>query len=208
MWTRAVLHSCVEKTVVHVSDDGGCVRHTGSSLGTPGFGRLRTRCKPLRQQWDAEPSRMMIKKYPPSALPPVIRSSSRIRTLPSSRQERIFEHFVRTQPREQLKLIRKTLTSHQKDNVKSEDDMTTSSRTQDTVGGRPGIFLNTYGDVPMSILQQRHTANTQQQRQLPLPTRPQPQHSKGIKKEQQQQKKRRIITLRCLLTSHRKMQDA
>ena len=47
-----------------------------------------------------------------------------------------------------------------KDNVKREDGVTTSSHTRDTAGGGRGTFSNAYGDVPMSILQQRHTENT------------------------------------------------
>ena len=37
------------------------------------------------------------------------------------------------------KLTRKTVTSHQQDNVKREDDMTASSHAQDTAGGGRGI---------------------------------------------------------------------
>ena len=58
------------------------------------------------------------------------------------------------------KLIRKTVSSHQKDNVKRDDDMTSSSYERDTAGGGRGTFSNAYGDAPMSILQQRHTSNT------------------------------------------------
>ena len=39
------------------------------------------------------------------------------------------------------KSIRKTVSSHQKDNVRNDDGMTTSSHTRDTAGGGHGIFL-------------------------------------------------------------------
>ena len=44
--------------------------------------------------------------------------------------------------------------------MKHEDDMTTNSHTRDTAGEGRGFFSNTHGDVLMSILQHRHTANT------------------------------------------------
>ena len=53
------------------------------------------------------------------------------------------------------KPVRKTV-----DNLKRDDDMTTSCHARDTAGRGRSIFSNTNGDVPMSILQQKHTANT------------------------------------------------
>ena len=41
-----------------------------------------------------------------------------------------------------------------------DDGMTTSSHTGDTAGGGRGYLLDQDGDVPMSILQKRHTAST------------------------------------------------
>ena len=52
-----------------------------------------------------------------------------------------------------------TVSSHQKDNVKHDDGMTTSSCTRDTAGGGRGAFSTAYGDVPLTILQKRHTSN-------------------------------------------------
>ena len=49
-----------------------------------------------------------------------------------------------------------------KNETKDCNDMTMSSPKQDTTAGAGrGIFSNTHGDVPGSIFQQRHTANTQ-----------------------------------------------
>ena len=57
-------------------------------------------------------------------------------------------------------MVRKTVSSHHKDNMKHDDGMTTSSHTRDTAGGGRAIFSNADSIVPTSILQQRHTAST------------------------------------------------
>ena len=52
------------------------------------------------------------------------------------------------------------MSSQKKDNVKRDDDMTTSNHTRNTAGGGRGIFSNTNRDVSPSILHPRHTINT------------------------------------------------
>ena len=82
-------------------------------------------------------------------------------TLKSHKHEAVREQIIEKMNQwTAKKLIRKTVSSHQKDNVKRDDDMTTSSHARDTAGGGRGTFSNAYGDVSMSILQQRHTSNT------------------------------------------------
>ena len=49
--------------------------------------------------------------------------------------------------------IRKTVSSHQKDNVKHDENVTTCSHTRDTAGGGRGAFSNSYGNEPISIKQ-------------------------------------------------------
>ena len=62
------------------------------------------------------------------------------------------------------KPIRKTMNSHQKDNMKHDDGMNASSHARETAGGGRGAHSNADDDVPMSILQQRHTSNAHQLR--------------------------------------------
>ena len=107
-------------------------------------------------------------------------------------------------------LIRKTVSSLQKINVKRENDLTTSSHTQDTAGGGRDMFLNTRGDAPLSILQQRHTANTQRNNDISATnTTTTTTTQKGGRNSSSNKKNGGgRITLRYPLTSNRKMQDA
>ena len=57
-------------------------------------------------------------------------------------------------------MVRKTASSHRKDNTKNDNGMTMSSRPGDTVGGARGILPNAGSDVPLSILQKRRTTST------------------------------------------------